>query len=181
MRATRQNRYVPRDPAAGAPSASAIVLLLIALLALAGCGFQPRGQLPDTTRLPSPIHIAGLPAHAPLHHALTRQLESAGALPAARAEDAAAVLQISRPSSGSRVLSVDSRNKAVEFELEESVRFQLRPAGGEAGAPQTVRTVRILYQPGESVLAAEREAAVLRAEMHRELANRIVRRLAAVD
>lgn len=166
-----------RRPAPGRRSGP--VLLAIALLALAGCGFAPRGQLPEAAALPSPIHLAGLPAYAPLHHELTRQLEAAGALPAARAEEAAAVLQISRPHSGSRVLSVDSRNKAVEFELEESVRFQLRPAGGEPGAPQTVRAVRILYQPGDAVLAAEREAAVLRAEMHRELASRVVRRLAA--
>jgi outer membrane lipopolysaccharide assembly protein LptE/RlpB len=157
----------------------AITVLTIALLSLAGCGFQPRGQLSGIAGLPSPIHITGLPAHAPLHHELSRQLEAAGGLPAASAEEAAAVLQISRPRSGSRVLSVDSRNKAVEFELEESVRFQLRPAGGEAGAAQTVRAVRILYQPGDAVLAAEREATVLRAEMHREIASRIVRRLAA--
>lgn len=167
-----------REPARRGAARVRHAWLALALLALAGCGFQPRGQLPEATGLPASVHITGLPAYAPLHHALTRQLEAAGTM-SVRAEEAAATLRINQSLSDSRVLSVDSRNKAVEFELEESVRFQLLQSGVESRPPETVRTTRILYQPGEATLAAERETTVLRAEMHRELASRIVRRLAA--
>lgn len=156
------------------------VLLVAITLSVSGCGFQPRGQVLSLGGVPSPIHVSGIRPHSGLQRELARQLETAGVGIAASAADSAAVLRIDRRSSDSRVLSVDSRNKAVEYELEESARFSLRGADGrELAAEQTVRAVRIQLRPGDAILAADREADRLRADMHRELAERIVRRLAA--
>ena len=78
------------------------------------------------------------------------------------------------------MLSVNSRNKAVEYELEESAEFALYQAGGsELTPPQTVRILRILLRPTDAILGANREEELLRGDMRRELAERIVRRVAA--
>lgn len=154
--------------------------LVVATLVIGGCGFQLRGQALSLSGVPSPIHVSGIRPYTGLQRELARQFEAVGVRIAERAADGAAVLRIDRRSSDSRVLSVDSRNKAVEYELEESARFSLRSADGrQLAAEQTVRVVRIQLRPGDAILASDREADQLRADMQRELAERIVRRLAA--
>jgi len=171
-------RRRPRQrPARVAPPLVAALLLLIAV---GGCGFQPRGQAVSLAAVPGPVHVSGIARYSPLWRELTRQLEQGGATLADNAASAQTLLRISAHVSDARVFSVDSRNKAVEYELEEAVRFSLRTAGQEqASADQTVRVLRILYQPQDAVLGSNREADLMRADMRRELAERVVRRLAA--
>lgn len=152
---------------------------LLATLWIGGCGFQPRGQALQTEGIPEPIHVSGLAPHSALHQALDMQLDAAGVTRTSDVAQAAARLDISDQRSESRVLSVDSRNKAVEFELAESAGFALRTADRPDAPVQKVQVVRILYQPQDALLGSRREAELLRADMYRELAGRIVRRLAA--
>ena len=156
-------------------------LALALLVALGGCGFQPRGQAPGLSGLPSPLHLAGVASNTALYRELSLQLHTAGVTLLPQAEGAAAVLQLSERGSSSRVLSLDSRNRAVEFVLEESVRFVLRRAGTAPAPAQSVRSERILYQPADAILSSSRETVLLRAEMQRELATQIMRRLAAAN
>ena len=154
--------------------------LVVVTLLISGCGFQPRGQTLSLSGVPGPVHVSGIRPYSGLQRELVRQFEAAGVGVTASAADSAAVLRIDRHSSDSRVLSVDSRNKAVEYELEESARFSLRGVDGrQLASEQTVRVVRIQLRPGDAILASDREAERLRADMQRELAERIVRRLAA--
>ena len=146
---------------------------------LAGCGFQLRGQ--DTATLASgePIHISGLKFHHPLYRALTTALEQADA----RLSDVpagASRLSIRDVRSTRRVLSVDSRNKTVEYELEESFLFSLRDAlGSEQISDQRLRTLRISLNPEIEVLGRKREEEFLRIDMRAELAQRLVERITA--
>lgn len=157
-----------------------LVMLLLSALLLSACGFQPRGQTLNLDAVPAPIHIAGIRPYSALARELRRQFEQAGIGIADGAADSASVLRISRRDEDSRVLSVDSRNRVVERELEESARFALYDrAGKELVAPQTVRVLRILLRPAEAILGANREEDLLRADMRRDLAERIARRLAA--
>jgi LPS-assembly lipoprotein len=157
------------------------LLALLGLLALsAGCGFKPRGQTVDLTSVPGPLHISGIRPYSPLARELRRQLEQTGIAVVDARADSGSVLRIGRRDTDSRVLSVNSRNKAVEYELEESARIALYGLDGrELVAPQTVRVLRILLRPGETLLGSNREEDLLRADMRRELAERIVRRIAA--
>lgn len=156
------------------------VLCLVALTAALGaCGFQPRGQAGEIAPLSGAIAIRGVRINSPLYRELRRQINAAGGTFAENVTEDTAVLRLGRRSSDSRVLSVDDRNKAVEFELEESVRFSLVGRNGTERLPaQTVRVLRVLYRPRETVLSGDREEALLRADMRRDLAQRIVRRLA---
>lgn len=157
-----------------------VLLVMTLAVTLTACGFQPRGQAGGIGALSEPITIRGARVNSPLYRELRREITAAGSSLAAKAADDTAVLRLSKRSSDRRVLSVDDRNKSVEFELEESVRFSLQGRDGtEQLAPQTVRVVRILFRPRETVLSADREEELLRADMRRDLAQRIVRRLAS--
>lgn len=161
---------------------SATVWLSAALLSLlvGGCGFQPRGQAPDAAGLPSPIFIAGISPYSELARELRRQLELARVEVASSAAEGAAVLRIVRWDRDSRLLSVNSRNRAVEYELQESAAFSLRAHdGSELVNEQGIQVTRIQFRPETAVLGSSREAELLRGDMRRELAERIVRRLAA--
>jgi len=156
-------------------------LLLAAGLAvlLAGCGFQLRGTAAGSASgFDRPVAIAGLPAYGPMERALREALDAAGATTVEGQEADALVLRISDRRSQRQVLSVDRRNKAVEFELEEALRFSVHtPAGEEVLPPRNLRTLRILFNPEVEVLGRNREEELLREDMRRELAQRVVERM----
>ena len=160
------------------------MLLALLSICIGGCGFQPRGVTEglNTKTLPSPLLISGIGRFSPLYRALERQLAIADVKVALRAADAAAQLRIHDTSADRRVLAVDSNNRAVEFELAESARFSFRSADGrELLGQQDIRVLRILYRPEQGILGSDREAVLLREDMHEELATRILRQLAAVQ
>jgi outer membrane lipopolysaccharide assembly protein LptE/RlpB len=51
--------------------------------------------------------------------------------------------------------------------------------GEPLAEPQTVRVLRIQFQPATDILARRREAELQREDMHRELAQRVLQRVAA--
>ncbi len=158
---------------------SALSLFTLVLL-LSGCGFQPRGQGGNLPGIPSPLYITGIDRYSPLHRELVAQLHRADASTTGTAADSAAVLLIREHDSDARVLTLDSRNKAVEYELEESLRFELRSPDEQVLAePQTVRVLRIQFRPSDAILASRRESELLREDMRRELARRVLHRIAA--
>ena len=171
---------MPRLPLIRSPLRTAWLLAAALAPLAAGCGFQPRGQTPGAEAIPAPLYISGISPYSALHREIEEQLRIAGVALAPVAAESAAVLSVADWRQESRLLSVDSRNKAVEFELEESARFGLRARGGEElVATQTARATRIQFRPETAVLGSSREAELLRADMIRDLAQRIVRRLAA--
>jgi LPS-assembly lipoprotein len=163
----------------GACTRAATLVLLVLLLA--GCGFQLRGQGVDLGgSLPAPVAITGLPPYGPLRREIGLQLEGAGVRLTDDAAGAAAILAVSGRRSDTRLLSVNSRNKAVEYVLEEAAEFTLRAAGGETLVePQSIQVRRIQYRPEDAILGSDNEAELLREDMRRDLAAQMLRRLAA--
>lgn len=156
-----------------------IALLLSALaLTLSACGFQPRGTGASLERLPHPLQIEGLGRYKPLRRELRRQLTAAGHPPAAKGAPGGAALRLEQRRSERRVLSVNRSNKVVEYELEESVRIGLLREGEPQMDPQTIRVIRILYRPSDAVLSSDHEEDAVRDTMRRDLADRILRRIA---
>ena len=154
--------------------------LLTLVLVLGGCGFQPRGHGAGLDRIPSPLHITGIDRYSALHRELVAQLQRADVSTSETSADSAAILLIHKYRSDARVLTLDSRNKAIELELEESARFELRsPDQRVMAEPQTVRVLHIQFRPPETILASRREAELLRKDMRRDLAQRVLRRGAA--
>jgi LPS-assembly lipoprotein len=156
------------------------LISILAMLLVYGCGFQPRGHSTAAGGMPSPVHVSGIATFSDLHRELYRQLKITGAEIAPVAAESAYILQINDVDADTRLLSVNSRNRAVEYELIESATFGLRRKTGEVLiAPQRITVLRIQYRPELEVLGSDREAELLRQDMREELAGRIIRRVSA--
>ena len=166
----------PRRRGIGASSGGfRIFVLALAIATAGGCGYQLRGAVSLPPDLDA-VHIDGPPEVAA---ALTRMLDSGG-IRIQGSDPARAVLRLSDERFSRRLLSVDpNTGKEREFELAYRVAFQLTGAGGEVLVPkQSVSLLRDYIFDADAVLGKSREQDVLRAEMRRDAAGQIARRLA---
>ena len=140
-------------------------------LVLAGCTYQPRGELD----LPGSVRVQG--GSFELRDALEARLAGSGGRLAGK--DADLVLAVRPRGFVTRLLSVEPvRGSAREFQVAYRVRYTLRDGNGEQilepGDVKVVREYRV--HPGER-LSRTRERAVVHDEMRREAATAILRRL----
>jgi LPS-assembly lipoprotein len=168
---------VPRSLA----SVSRLGLLSICLVAtlLSGCGWRLQG----TTKL-SPVmattYVETDDRFTDFNRALRERLQASGARLTARPEDATAVVRIIRDESGQRVLTVSARNTPEEYEVFYMVEFSVNGRTEELIAPQKLEMTRDYSYDETTVLAKQREQAVLREALARDLAGLVVRRLASL-
>lgn len=155
-----------------------IMLLVTASLALTACGFQPRGSSAALPASLTPLAITGVDADHPLYLAIQKRLVAQGSTLARDPAQAAGVIVISNVRSRTELLTVDGRNKTNEQELIESFDYRVRQ-GERESAPQHLSASRLHYVPGSAALARTREADTLRETLQGELADRLLRRLAA--
>jgi LPS-assembly lipoprotein len=102
------------------------VLLLVAVSAVAGCGFHLRGE--ESLKLPaqlSPMHLSGISSDDPLRRELTAALREAGVTVTPSREAAQSFLVLSGRENRRRVLAVNAQGKAIEYEMVEAVTFEL--------------------------------------------------------
>ena len=153
------------------------LVLALMVVTASGCGYQLRGAVSLPSDLDG-IHVAG---PRDIGAALTLVLDSGGVQVQSDRDSAKAVLRLSGELFDRRVLSVDSNTgKEREFELAYQVAFELTGADGEELLPrQMVSLVRDYVFDANEVLGKSREQAVLHAEMRRDAATQIVRRIAA--
>jgi len=157
------------------------LLFLIVTLALlqSSCGFQLRGAIPTLGPAYNPIFIAGLSQSHPIHRELKKQLTRSGASVTADSSNAKSIISITGYRQDERVLSVDNRNKAVEYELEEKLDFEVRNAQNDILIKkQHLRILRISLQ-AIAIVSRKNEEADLRKDMRTDLTRRIITQLAA--
>jgi LPS-assembly lipoprotein len=152
------------------------LVLSLLLVVLAGCGFHLRGAV----TLPAAMkhtRISGS-ENTPLYYELESALLAAGAEVVEDEETATSTLIIHKERTGRRVLSVDSKGRASEYELSLRVEFSLVERDGRVIADsETLELLRdYSFDPG-NVLGSGGQEAMLRSEMHRYAARQILRRL----
>lgn len=162
------------------------ISLLITALLLSACGFHLRGSsaLPGGNRA-LPAEMAVTVVNAPsqtseLVRQLKRGLRSADIV-VAEADDLphAALLSLSE-ALDRRVLSVDSEGRAVEYELNYTVTFQVsRPDIAWEIPSQSITLTRDYYFDRLEALAASRQEELLRRNMQQEMARLILDRIRA--
>lgn len=156
-------------------------LLLLALLTLVqGCGFQLRGSGTSSMQLPAdigPVLIQGLSQHDTLRLELEQRLIDGNIKLAESAADAANILRISERKSDRRTQTVDSKGKVLEYELRESVSFQLNDRAGNQRVPMQSVGTSAIYTYQKGVLGSKQEENFLRKDLWRRLADQIVIRL----
>ncbi len=154
------------------------VLAGMALLALAGCGFELR-------RAPvfafKSIAVKGNSATVAL---LRRNLKSTGTLeviPPGQADTAEAILEVLGEDRSRVVISTDSAGLVREMDLLFKFRFKLTtPAGRELLGPTTLEQRRDLTYNETNAIAKESEADLLYRDMQTDVAQQVLRRIAAV-
>jgi LPS-assembly lipoprotein len=150
-----------------------------ALLLLAGCGFQLRGQVTLPPALATPYIETG-DRYTLLYAALVERLRAAGAEPAADAASASAVIRLHEDDTGRDLLSVTADNKPGEYEVCYAAEYSVTSGATELLARQQLRLTRDYGYDESAVLAKEHEEQVLRVALAGEIADLILRRLAAL-
>ena len=150
---------------------------IAAALLLSGCGFHLRGpQALDFATL----HI-DVPAQTEFGAQLRRLIATTGTTrveeDAAKAE---ARLQILANDRGREILSLTGAGNVREYQLVQSLRFQLLDRAGKALIPPTGLSARREYTFDDSqVLGKEQEEALLYRDMQNDLVQQLMRRLGA--
>jgi len=158
--------------------ANRLVACLLTALAMAGCGFQLRGE----QKLPFETIFLKTPPNSPLGATLSRQIRSGTATRTVeQASEASAVLDILGESRDKEILTLNAQGRAVEYKLIYRLRFRLHDGKGrEYIAPTEMRAQRDISINDSQVLAKESEEALLYRDMQTDLVQQLLRRIAAV-
>ena len=152
---------------------------LLLLASLAGCGFQMRGHAPLPAVAATP-YVESADRFTPLYAALDRRLRAAGATPAVNTSEASVVVRLYLDETGRELLSVTADNKPGEYEVYYAAEFAVTNGATELIQRTPVKLTRNYGYDESAVLAKEHEEASLRDALAGEIADLILRRLAAL-
>ncbi|SEF25955.1 LPS assembly lipoprotein LptE [Variovorax sp. NFACC27] len=149
-----------------------------ASLGLAGCGFELRKAPVFAFKS---LSVSG---NSAMINQIRRELRAAGSVTVMSAEDASkadVVLEILSEDRNRIVISTNSAGLVRELQLQLRVRFKLRTPGGKDLLPPTdVSQTRDLSFNETNALAKEGEADLLFRDMQSDIAQQLMRRLAAL-
>lgn len=154
------------------------VLAALIALAVAGCGFQLRGE----QKLPFETIFVNTPPNSQLGANLGRQIRSGtDTRTVPLAAEANAVLEILGESRDKEILTLNAQGRAVEYKLIYRLRFRLHDGKGrEYIASTELRAQRDISINDSQVLSKESEEALLYRDMQTDLVQQLLRRIAAV-
>lgn len=150
-----------------------------AALLLAGCGFKLRG--------PQQLNFATLHINtselSELGASLRRLIATTGSTRVVEdPAQAEARLQILGNDRGREILSLTGAGKVREYQLTQTLRFQLLDKNGKALLPPTALTAVREYTFDDSlVLGKEQEESLLYEDMQKDLLQQLMRRLATAQ
>lgn len=151
-------------------------LAALALALLAACGFQLRG----TASLPfDTIHVPNATAGIALE--IKRSIQAGtNARVVEEAKSAQAQLQFSEESRRKEILSLTAAGRVNEYRLFYRVRFRVSDGkGGDFVPPVTIQLFRDMTYDDSQVLAKEAEELLLFRDMQSDMAQQVLRRIAA--
>ncbi|WP_198084890.1 LPS assembly lipoprotein LptE [Variovorax sp. E3] len=154
-----------------------------ASLGLAGCGFELRKAPVFAFKT---LSVAGSEAllKSAMINQIRRELRATGSVTVLPAEDAAkadVVLEILGEERNRFVISTNSAGLVRELQLQLRIRFRLHTPGGKDLLPATeVSQTRDLSFNETNALAKEGEADLLFRDMQSDIAQQLMRRIAAV-
>jgi LPS-assembly lipoprotein len=156
------------------------VLLSVCLASLlAGCGYRLQGSS-KLSSVMATTYVETDDRYTDFNRALRDSLEASGARLAKNKSDATAVVRIIKDQSGQRVLTVSGRNTPEEYEVFYSIEYSVNGRTEELIPPQKVELTRDYSYDETAVLAKQKEQAILREALARDLAGLVVRRLASL-
>jgi LPS-assembly lipoprotein len=157
-------------------SARALLAVVLALLAVAGCGFHLEGHTPLPDSLRAPL-LEARDRQTDFVQSLRRALLTAGARVTDETDEASAVVHVLDDELDERVLAVSSTNLPREYELTYKVRFSVSVNGTELLAAQDVSATRDFSFDEHYLLAKTNEEQILREALAHDLVGVVMRRL----
>lgn len=156
------------------------VLLLVAALMAAGCGFQLRSW--DLAGSIESAYLTANPRNA-FEAPLRRALRQAGIAEAATPGEATVVVTLLDDRRERRSVSVSSQARAAEYEVSVGVRYLVQDAQGRDLIPeQWLERQRVFRIDRDNIVGSSEEQALLEREMEADLVQQILRSLnAAAD
>lgn len=154
--------------------------IILTFLTLASCGWHLQGN----TRLSEAMAVTYVETddrYTDFNRALRDNLRMSGARLARTPAEATAIVRIHSDESGQRVLTVSARNTPEEYQVYYVIEYSVRNQETELIEPQRVELVREYSYDTRAVLAKQKEQAILREALARDLAGIVVRRLSAID
>jgi LPS-assembly lipoprotein len=155
-----------------------LVVLLLALVT--ACGFKLRGavSLPEGMQK---IFIEGS-SHSDLVKDLKSMLDYSQVELVNKINDADAVLDVSDETIKKRTISVGSRGRTRESELQYTVVYKIKNKAGEIIVPnETLFLVRDFIDDEDDVIGRLNEAELIERELKRDAAQQILRRLQTLE
>jgi LPS-assembly lipoprotein len=147
---------------------------LAGAFALTGCGFELR-KAPEF-----PFRSIAVPTDSSFANQVKRQLRAAGTVEVLPVEQAEAVLDILAVNRQQVVISTNAAGQVRELQLRLIVRFRVRGKDGrEWLAPTEIMQARDITYNETAALAKEGETALLYRDMESDIAQQMMRRLAA--
>jgi LPS-assembly lipoprotein len=167
---------------------------LCCALVLSGCGWRLQGN-EKLSGVMAVTYVDTDDHYTDFNRALRDSLRASGVRLTTTRQDATAIVKIIKDQSGQRVLSISGCDRGQEttcntpeeyevfYTIEYSVDGLSQQGGGASAeliAPQKLELTRDFSYDVTAVLAKQREQAVLREALARDLAGLVVRRLASL-
>lgn len=156
-----------------------ILTLVLSLISLAGCGWQLRGvtPLPSEYRV---LHIQSQAAHS-FNQQLTLQLEFNNVVLVSNAGDAQAVLRLQPVNIERRTLALTSSGQIAEYELLGKLIATLKRHDRNSEVLIEVTARRYMANDINNVTGTQNTERQQRADLEKDLVNKLLRRLQRVD
>jgi LPS-assembly lipoprotein len=154
-----------------------LLAVSVSIAGLSGCGFALR-KAPDFA-----FKSISVPGNSAFINYLRRNLVSAGTvqvIPPERQKDAEVILDILGEERSRYVLSTNAAGQVRELELRYRLRFRLRTPAGKELLVSEIAQKRDLTYNETNALAKEGESELLYRDMQNDIAQQMLRRLAAV-
>ncbi|MDO9267972.1 MAG: LPS assembly lipoprotein LptE [Methylobacter sp.] len=153
------------------------VILVMALL-LSACGYHLRGAFELPANMKN-VYVEG--GSGPLREQFSQVMRTSSGQLAGSRKDAGIVIKILSEDFNRRVLSLSTRGKSNEFELEYRLDYEFANAGDALLMPrQSVEIRREYYNDQQFMIAKDNEEAVIRNEMYQQAVHTIVNRARVV-
>jgi LPS-assembly lipoprotein len=152
----------------------------LALTLAAGCGFHLQGR-PDYISQLDTVYLDLPDRSSDLARELKRSLLVSDVELVNRPEEATAIVEIVRDSSGREVESVSAANRPQEYRVFYTATYRVTAGETVLLTPQSVTRTRIYTWNELEVLAKDHEETMLRGALAREIAGVIARRLATIE
>jgi LPS-assembly lipoprotein len=150
-----------------------------AAVLLSGCGFHLQGHTPLPASLKTP-YVETPDRQSAFAQSMRHALLSNGAQLADTREHSSAVVHIIKENYKKRVLSVSATNQPNEYEITYTITFAVTAADKELLPQEDIAVTRTYSFDERLLLAKGHEEDLLHADMARDLADRVMRRLASL-